>query len=139
MGCTVHGHECMRNCAYFYPARAHAQRDKVIGFVVFVVVVVSTKIARSGILGEFASANCSVGVGNRKKTRVWVSRLSKRDHESYKSCFLLVTPISHTHSNYLHMHTARSRTLAIASAIFCTLTHAGYRSVFAGSMNYGNC
>ena len=36
--------------------RAHAQRGKVIGFVV---VVVSTKIARSRILGEFASANCS--------------------------------------------------------------------------------
>ena len=32
---------------------------------------------------------------------------------------LLVTPISHTHSNYLHMHTSRSRTrtLVIASAI----------------------
>ena len=38
--------------------RAHAQRGKVIGLVV-VVVVVSTKIARSRILGEFASANCS--------------------------------------------------------------------------------
>ena len=128
--------------AAFLP-RAHAQRGKVIGFVVVVVVVVvvSTKIARSGILGEFASANCSFGVGNRKKTRVRASRLSKRDHESYKSCFLLVTPISHTHSNYLHMHTARSRTrtLAIASALFCTLVHAGYRSIFAGSMNDGNC
>ena len=109
----------------------------VVVVVVIVVVVVSTKIARSGILGEFASANCSYGVGNRKKTRVRASRLSKRDHESYKSCFLLVTPISHTHSNYLHMHTARSRTrtrtLAIASAIFCTLAHAGYRAIFAGS------
>ena len=40
--------------------RAHAQRGKVIGLViVVVVVVVSMKIARSGILGEFASANCS--------------------------------------------------------------------------------
>ena len=127
---------CVMNMWYIYPVRM----GKVIGFVV-VVVVVSTKIARSGILGEFASANCSYGVGNRKKTRIRASRLSKRDHESYKSCFLLVTPISHTHSNYLHMHTAhsRTRTLAIASAIFCTLAHAGYRSIFAGSMNDGNC
>ena len=31
------------------------------------------------------------------------SRLSKMGHESYKSCFLLVTPISYTHSNYLHI------------------------------------
>ena len=35
---------------------AHAQRGKVISSVVFVVVV-SMKIARSRILGEFASAN----------------------------------------------------------------------------------
>ena len=118
--------------------RAHAQRGKVIGFVVVVVVVVSTKIARSGILGEFASTNCSYGVGNRKKTRVWASRLSKRDHESYKSCSLMVTPISHAHSNYLHMR-SRTRTLAIASALFCTLAHAGYRSIFTSSMNDGNC
>ena len=39
--------------------RAHAQRGKVIGRVVVVVVVVSTKIARARILGEFTSANCS--------------------------------------------------------------------------------
>ena len=39
-------------------SRAHAQRGEVIGPVV-VVVVVSTKIAKSRILGEFASANCS--------------------------------------------------------------------------------
>ena len=40
--------------------RAHAQiRGKVIGSVVVVVVVVSTKIARSRILGEFTSATCS--------------------------------------------------------------------------------
>ena len=38
--------------------RAHAQRGKVIGSVV-VVVVVSTKIAGSRILGEFTSATCS--------------------------------------------------------------------------------
>ena len=43
----------------------HAQRGKVIGFVVVVIVVVvvvivvSTKIARSRILGEFTSATCS--------------------------------------------------------------------------------
>ena len=97
----------------FLLPRAHAQRGKVIGSVV-VVVVVSTKIARSRILGEFASANCSDGVINRKKTRERASRLSKRDHESYKSCFLLVTPISHTHSNYLHMHAERSRTRTLA-------------------------
>ena len=47
--------------------RMHAQRGKVIGSVI--VVVVSTKIARSRVLGEFASANCSQGVMNRKKTR----------------------------------------------------------------------
>ena len=82
----------------------HAQRCIVIGSVIVVVVVVSTKIARSRILGEFASANCSQGVKNHKETHIRASRLSKRDHESYKSCFLLVTPISHTHSNYLHMH-----------------------------------
>ena len=35
--------------------------------------------------------------------------MSKSDHESYKSRFLLVTPISHTHSDYLHMHGERSR------------------------------
>ena len=68
--------------------RVHAQRGKVIGFVV-VVVVVSTKIARSGILGEFVSANCSYGVGNRKKMRIWVSKLSIRDHESYNLCFFV--------------------------------------------------
>ena len=93
--------------------RAHAQRGKVIGSVV-VVVVVSTKIARSRILGEFASANCRYDVENRKKTCVRASKLSKRGHESYKSCFVLVTPISHTHSNYLHMHAlAHARTLVI--------------------------
>ena len=133
-----HSYGCF---APFLPC-AHAQRGKVIGFVVaVVVVVVSTKITRSGILGEFASAICSYGVGNRKKTRVRASRLSKRDHETYTSCFLLVTPISHTHNSYLHMHTARSRTrtLAIASAISCTFAHGGYRSIFAGSMNDSNC
>ena len=69
--------------------------------------------------GELANANCSQGIINRKKTQC-ASRLSKRDHEIYKSCFLLVTPISHTHSNYLHniMHApyserSRTRTLAI--------------------------
>ena len=99
--------------------RAHAQRGKVIGSVV-VVVVVSTKIARSTILREFASANCSQGFINCKKTCERASRQSKSDHESYRSCFLLVTPISHTHSdsNYLHMHAlyserSRTRTLAI--------------------------
>ena len=104
---------------------------KVIGFVVVVVVVVvSKKNLQIQILGEFASANCGYGVGNQKKAGVQVSGLSKSNHESYKSCFLLVTPISHTHSNYLHVHTAplvhthacycmhrpysvRSRTLAI--------------------------
>ena len=41
-------------------ACANAQRGKVIGrVVVVVVVVVSTKIARSRILGEFTSATCS--------------------------------------------------------------------------------
>ena len=87
--------------------RAHAQRGKVIGSVVVVIVVVSTKIARSRLLSEILSANCSQGVRNRKKACVHVSRLSKRDHKS----FLLVTPISHTHSYYLHMHTPHSRSM----------------------------
>ena len=122
--------------------RAHAQRGKVIGFVV--VVVVSTKIARSRILDKFASANCSYGVGNRKETRVRASRLSKRDHKSYESCFLLVTPISHTHSNYLsyaygpleHAHAG----YCISHILYTpTRAHAGYRSIFVGSMNDGNC
>ena len=39
--------------------RAHAQRGKVIGSVVVVVVVVHTKIARSRILGEFVSPSWS--------------------------------------------------------------------------------
>ena len=39
--------------------RAHAQRGKVIGSVVVVVVVVHTKIARSQILGEFVSPSWS--------------------------------------------------------------------------------
>ena len=95
--------------------RAHAQRGKIIGSVI--VVVVSTKIAKSRLLDEFASANCSQGVRNRKKTYERASRLSTRDHESYKSCFLLVTPISHAHSNYLHcIHhilNARARWLLI--------------------------
>ena len=41
-------------CVALFLPRAHAQRGKVIGSVV----VVSTKIARSRILGEFTSANC---------------------------------------------------------------------------------
>ena len=109
--CLTRWNNFKHSTTTFNPARmslprAHAQRGKVISSVVVgvVVVVVSTKIARSRILGEFASANCSQGVINRKKTRERASRLSKRDHESYKSCFLLVTPISHTHSNYLYMH-----------------------------------
>ena len=76
------------------------------------------KIARSGILSEFASANCSQGVRNQKKTRVRMSRLSTRGHESYKSRFLLVTPISHTHSNYLHMHAPiHSRRSTLVNAV----------------------
>ena len=93
--------------------RVHAQRGKVIDSVV---VVVSTKIARSRVLGEFKSVNYSQSVINCKKMCIRASRLSKRDHESYKSCFLLVMPISHTHSKYLHMHapySERARTLAI--------------------------
>ena len=41
-----------------YPVRMR-KGVKVISPVVVVVVVVSTKLARSRILGEFASANCS--------------------------------------------------------------------------------
>ena len=66
--------------------RAHAQSDKVIGSVV---VVVSMKIARSRILDKFAITNYGLGFRNRKETHVRESRLSKRDHESYKSCFSL--------------------------------------------------
>ena len=80
--------------------RAHAQRGEVIGSVV--VVVVSTKIARSRILGEFASVHCSYGVRNQKKMQG-----CPKDHESCTSCFLLVTPISHTHINDLPMHALR--------------------------------
>ena len=48
--------------------RAHAQRGKVIGLVV---VVVSSKIARSGILGEFASDNCSYMVSEIERKRAY--------------------------------------------------------------------
>ena len=47
--------ECLTLSSRFLPC-AHAQRGKVIGSVV---VVVSTKIARSRVLGEFTSATCS--------------------------------------------------------------------------------
>ena len=100
------------------------------------------KIARSGILGEFASAYCSYGVGIERKRAYGHQGCPKGTTEAINRAFcwsrLLVTP---TAINYLHMHTGRSstRTLAIASAIFCTLAHAGHRSIFAGSMNDGNC
>ena len=57
----------------------HSQRGKIIGCIVDVVVVISTKTARCIILGEFASANC---IRNRTRTRVRALKLSKRDHES---------------------------------------------------------
>ena len=126
-----------------YVPRAHAQRGEVIGFVVVVVVVVvSKKNLQIQILGKFASANCGYGVGNRKKAGVQVSRLSKRDHESYKSCFcwsrLLVTPTAII-CMCIRPARAHARLLLHASTIFCTLAHSGYRSIFTGSMNDGNC
>ena len=57
--------------------RAHAQRNKVVGSVVVFVVVVSTKIARSRILGEFASANCSKVSEIGKNPRTCVKAVQK--------------------------------------------------------------
>ena len=102
--------------SYYYPVRMC--KGKVISSVV--VVVVSTNIARSTILGELVSANCSQGVINRKKTREHASRLSKRDHKSYinrSSCWsrLLVTPTAIICICMRHILIActRARTLAI--------------------------
>ena len=89
-----------------------AQRGKVIGSVV--VVVVSTKITRSRSLGKFASANCSY-VSETKRKCVYVRRgCPNRTTKAINRVILFVTPISHTHSKYLHIHALRSRTCMLA-------------------------
>ena len=93
-----------------------------------IVVVVSTKITRSRILG--------VQVYLQVVTIV-KCQIARKCAYMHQGCpkgttnFLLVTPITHTRSNYLHMHApylkhSHTRTLAI-------------NEVFAGSLNDGNC
>ena len=89
-----------------YLPRAHVQRGKVMGSVVIVVVVISTKIARSRVLGVSARADYGLNVGNSKKTRSCVSRVWQKDHESYKIMLFIrhayqphLQLLCHTHSN----------------------------------------
>ena len=104
-----------------YLPYAHAQKGKVIGnrsVIVVIVVVVSTKIARSRILGEVTSATCSQSVRNRKKSTYVRQGCPKGTTKAINRAFcwsrLLVTP---TVIICIIMHGERSRkrtsTLAI--------------------------
>ena len=87
----------------------HAQRGKVIDSVV---IIVSMKIARFRILGKFASAK--VSEIERKHAYLCQSCPKGTAKAINRAFILLVTPISHIHINYLHMHEClRMHTLAI--------------------------
>ena len=58
---------------------AHAQRGKVIGSIVIVVI---TKIARSRVLGVSASVSCRSNVGKKRENRVRHVPAMRKAHES---------------------------------------------------------
>ena len=65
-------------------------RGKVIGLVIVVVfVIVHTKIARSRLLGVLASGQYCHDVENGEKVMSFCFKALNKDHEYYKSCFLI--------------------------------------------------
>ena len=68
-------------------------RGKVIGSVI--VVIVSTKIARSQAVGVLVSGHCCQDVINGEKAMSFCFYELDKDHKHYKSCFLMATPIIH--------------------------------------------